>query len=58
MSLKSAQDRLKQKDSEIIKYQTLLKDDRDKHSLAAANLQKELLLLKKAFATEQQRCAR
>ncbi|XP_066247747.1 centrosomal protein of 290 kDa [Euwallacea similis] len=54
VSIKNAQDRLKQKDSEIIKYQTLLKEDRDKHSLAATNLQKELVVLRKALTNEQQ----
>ncbi|CAH2012681.1 unnamed protein product [Acanthoscelides obtectus] len=41
-SIKDLQDRLSSKDEEIIKYQTLLKVDRDKHSLAAASLQEEL----------------
>ncbi|CAG9760704.1 unnamed protein product [Ceutorhynchus assimilis] len=54
MSLKYTQDKMKQKDFEIIKYQTVIKDDRDKHSLAAANLQKELTVSKKALAVEHQ----
>ncbi|KAL1494591.1 hypothetical protein ABEB36_010164 [Hypothenemus hampei] len=53
-TLKEIQGRLKHRDMEIIKYQTLLKEDRDKHSLAAANLQKELIVLRKTLATEQQ----
>lgn len=52
--MKTAQDRIKQKDVEIIKYQTLLKEDRDKHSLAAANLQQELVILKQALISEEQ----
>ncbi|XP_048522756.1 centrosomal protein of 290 kDa [Dendroctonus ponderosae] len=54
VTLKNAQDRIRHKDSEIIKYQTLLKTDRDRHSLAAANLQQELVVLRKALLAEQQ----
>ncbi|CAH2018854.1 unnamed protein product [Acanthoscelides obtectus] len=51
-SIKDLQDRLSSKDEEIIKYQTLLKVDRDKHSLAAASLQEELQKLKACLLEE------
>ncbi|KAJ8968110.1 hypothetical protein NQ314_002465 [Rhamnusium bicolor] len=54
-SLKSLQDNLKSREEEIIKYQTLLKVDRDKHSLAAARLQEELQILQKVLAEEKQK---
>lgn len=46
---------MRAKEDEIIKYQTLLKVDRDKHSLAAANLQEELKKLQKQLLEEKQR---
>ncbi|XP_060525387.1 centrosomal protein of 290 kDa-like isoform X2 [Cylas formicarius] len=55
-SLRSLQDNVAQKDIEIMMYQTLLKEDRDKHSLAAANLQHELQVLQKALLQEKQKC--
>lgn len=58
VTLKNAQDRIMQRDSEISKYQTLLKKDRDRHSLAAANLQQELVVLRKALLAEQQNAQR
>nr|CAI5868963.1 unnamed protein product [Callosobruchus analis] len=54
-SIKDLQDRLNYKDDEIMKYQTLLKVDRDKHSLAAATLQEELQNLKISYLEEKQR---
>ncbi|VEN56292.1 unnamed protein product [Callosobruchus maculatus] len=54
-SIKDLQDRLNSKDEEIMKYQTLLKVDRDKHSLAAATLQEELQKLKISFMEEKQK---
>ncbi|XP_031338487.1 centrosomal protein of 290 kDa isoform X2 [Photinus pyralis] len=41
-SLKQLQDDNSQKDEVVLKYQTLLKRDRDEHSLAAARSQQEL----------------
>ena len=38
------------KDETIVKYQALLKEDRDKHSEAAERLQDEIQSLKKMFA--------
>ncbi|XP_018571875.1 centrosomal protein of 290 kDa [Anoplophora glabripennis] len=55
-SIQSLQDSLKSKEEEIIKYQTLLKVDRDKHSLAAARLQEELQTLQLALTEEKQKC--
>lgn len=45
---------LKDKDETILNYQTLLKKDRDEHSLAAARTQDELRRLQQAL-TEQQK---
>lgn len=45
---------LKDKDETILNYQTLLKKDRDEHSLAAARMQDELRRLQHAL-TEQQK---
>lgn len=53
--MKSLQENLKIKEEEIMKYQTLLKVDRDKHSLAAANLQEELKTLQKQLLEEKQK---
>lgn len=49
---------MKSKDEDLIKYQTLLKIDRDKHSLAAATLQEELQNLQKQLAEEKQNVKR
>ncbi|XP_072379937.1 centrosomal protein of 290 kDa isoform X2 [Diabrotica undecimpunctata] len=54
-SLKSLQEEIKSKDEQIMKYQTLLKNDRDKHSLAAARLQEELQNLQKQLMEESQK---
>ncbi|CAG9830349.1 unnamed protein product, partial [Diabrotica balteata] len=54
-SLKSLQEEIKSKDEQIMKYQTLLKNDRDKHSLAAARLQEELQNLQKQLMEETQK---
>ncbi|CAG9857013.1 unnamed protein product [Phyllotreta striolata] len=54
-TLKTLQDTVRTKDEEIIKYQTLLKTDRDKHSLAAASLQDELQNLQRQLTDEKQR---
>ncbi|KAJ8934432.1 hypothetical protein NQ318_017133 [Aromia moschata] len=55
-SVKTLQETLKVKEEEIVKYQTLLKADRDNHSLAAARLQEELQNLQKALSEEKQKC--
>ncbi|CAH1173755.1 unnamed protein product [Phaedon cochleariae] len=55
-SVKDLQDNLKNKDEEIMKYQTLLKVDRDKHSMAAATLQEELQSLQKLLSEEKRKC--
>lgn len=49
---------MKAKEEEIIHYQTLLKIDRDKHSLAAARLQEEFQILQTALAEEKKNCLR
>ncbi|XP_030746572.1 centrosomal protein of 290 kDa [Sitophilus oryzae] len=54
-ALSSTKDNLNKKELEIIKYQTLLKEDRDKHSFAAANLDQELKVLQKTLLLEQQK---
>uniref|UniRef100_A0A6P7GEN5 Centrosomal protein of 290 kDa n=1 Tax=Diabrotica virgifera virgifera TaxID=50390 RepID=A0A6P7GEN5_DIAVI len=54
-SVKSLQEEIKSKDEQIMKYQTLLKNDRDKHSLAAARLQEELQNLQKQLMEETQK---
>lgn len=54
-SSKALQETLKIKEDEIRNYQTLLKVDRDKHSLAAANLQEELKNLQKQLIEEKQK---
>lgn len=44
---------LKDKDETILNYQTLLKKDRDEHSLAAARMQDELRRLQHALSEQQ-----
>lgn len=44
---------LNDKEEAILKYQTLLKKDRDEHSLAAARMQEELRRLQNALAEQQ-----
>lgn len=56
--MKSYQDILKAREDEIIKYQTLLKVDRDKHSLAAATLQEDIKNIQKQFSEEKERNSR
>nr|XP_023020845.1 centrosomal protein of 290 kDa [Leptinotarsa decemlineata] len=54
-TVKTLQDNLKMKNEEIVKYQTLLKEDRDKHSMAAAILQEELQNIQKLLTEEKQK---
>ncbi|KAF7273136.1 hypothetical protein GWI33_014130 [Rhynchophorus ferrugineus] len=54
-ALASARENVVRRDMDITKYQNLLKEDRDKHSSAAATLQKELKALQKALMAEQQK---
>lgn len=44
---------LKQKDETVLNYQTLIKKDRDEHSLAAARMQDELRHLQNALSEQQ-----
>ncbi|XP_050302755.1 centrosomal protein of 290 kDa isoform X2 [Anthonomus grandis grandis] len=53
VSIEKAQEKLKQKDIEIFKYQSLLKEDKDTHSRAALSLEQEISHLKTLLATEQ-----
>ncbi|KRT81107.1 hypothetical protein AMK59_5597, partial [Oryctes borbonicus] len=45
---------LAEKEAFILKFQSLLKQDRDEHSLAAARMQEELKRLQNALVTHQQ----
>lgn len=49
------QDTIQAKEKAILDYESLLKDDRDKHSLAAASLQEEIKTLQQNIAQEKQR---
>lgn len=49
------QDSVKQKEDEILKYQSLLKEDRDKHSMAATLMREELKVLQKCVSEEKQK---
>lgn len=44
---------MKEKEEAILNYQTLLKKDRDEHSLAAARMQEELKRLQNALIEQQ-----
>jgi centrosomal protein CEP290 len=46
---------LKQKEEDILKYQSLLKEDRDKHSMAASLMREELKVLQKCLTEEKQK---
>ncbi|XP_056644391.1 centrosomal protein of 290 kDa [Diorhabda sublineata] len=54
-SLRDLKQEITTKDEQIIKLQTLLKIDRDKHSLAAASLQEELQNIQKQLMDEKQK---
>jgi centrosomal protein CEP290 len=54
-SLKTVQENLKQKEEDILKYQSLLKEDRDKHSMAASLMREELKVLQKCLTEEKQK---
>lgn len=56
--MKSYQDSLKARDEEIIRYQTLLKIDRDKHSLAAATLQEDIKNIQRSLSEEKEKNSR
>lgn len=45
---------LTSKEESIVEYQSLLKKDRDEHSLAAARMQEELKRLQKMLSQQQQ----
>lgn len=45
------------KDEQIREYQSLIKEDRDKHSLAAERLQEEIRNLQKSLSDEKQKHA-
>lgn len=49
-SVKSLQKMISQKEETIVRYQSLLKEDRDKHSEAAARLHEEISSLRKIVA--------
>lgn len=49
-SVKSLQKLVAQKEETIVRYQGLLKEDRDKHSEAAARLQEEIRSLRSQIA--------
>lgn len=57
MSLKatvtSLQSTIAEKEASIIKFQSLLKEDRDEHSLAAARMQEELKRLQHVLVSHQ-----
>ncbi|KAK5649525.1 hypothetical protein RI129_000554 [Pyrocoelia pectoralis] len=52
-TMKQLQDDSSQKDAVVLKYQTLLKRDRDEHSLAAARMQQELKRLQDIIAMQE-----
>ncbi|XP_044259542.1 centrosomal protein of 290 kDa-like isoform X2 [Tribolium madens] len=54
-SLKTFQDSLKEKEEDILRYQSLLKEDRDKHSMAASLMRDELKVLQKCLTEEKQK---
>lgn len=54
-SVQTLQDNLKYKEEELMKYQTLLKIDKDKYSLGAARFQEELQALQGALEEEKQK---
>ncbi|XP_015840436.1 centrosomal protein of 290 kDa isoform X2 [Tribolium castaneum] len=56
-SLKTFQDSLKEKEEDILRYQSLLKEDRDKHSMAASLMRDELKVLQKCLTEERQKVA-
>lgn len=56
-SIKALQEAIVLKDESILHFQSLLKEDRDNHSLAAARMQEELKTLKNSLAEEKQKCA-
>lgn len=45
---------LAEKEDSLLKFQSLLKQDRDEHSLAAARMQEELKRLQNVLLTHQQ----
>lgn len=53
MTVNNLQSLLKSKEEAILNYQTLLKKDRDEHSLAAARMQEELKRLHNALMEQQ-----
>lgn len=48
------EEKIAQKEAVILQYQTLMKKDRDEHSLAAARMQEEVRKLQNALATQEQ----
>ncbi|XP_045460169.1 centrosomal protein of 290 kDa [Harmonia axyridis] len=54
-SIKALQEAIALKDESILHYQSLIKEDRDNHSLAAARMQEELKTLKNTVAEEKQK---
>ncbi|GJQ81526.1 hypothetical protein Trydic_g4888 [Trypoxylus dichotomus] len=53
-TIATLQSTLAEKEAFILKFQSLLKQDRDEHSLAAARMQEELKRLQNALVTHQQ----
>ncbi|KAK9884908.1 hypothetical protein WA026_009146 [Henosepilachna vigintioctopunctata] len=54
-TMKALQDTIVLKEESIHQYQSLLKEDRDNHSLAAARMQEEVKMLKNSLAEEKQK---
>lgn len=53
-TIEQLQRTLTTKDESIIQYETLLKKDRDEHSLAAARMQEEVKLLQEIIAAKEE----